>query len=58
MLTDLKKVCIDRAKPKNERMESFVEQVRNPYLFRVGNTVVKVAYGGDRDISDVIADIG
>ncbi len=56
-LTDLKNITVDTAKPVRERMESFVEQVKNPYLFKVGDTVIKVAYGGERDISLVLAEL-
>ncbi len=56
-LADLRNIAVDTAKPVSERMESFVEQVKNPYLFKVGNTVIKVAYRGERDISFVLADV-
>lgn len=56
-LTDLKSISIDREKPKSERIKSFVEQVKNPYLFKVGDTVVKVAYGSEKDISNALADL-
>mgnify|MGYP000099136178 FL=1 len=27
-----------------DRMKSYVEQIKNPYMFKVGNTVVRVSY--------------
>ena len=43
-LVDIRDVKIDRSKPVEERMKSYVEQIKNPYLFKVGNTVVRVSY--------------
>ena len=38
-LVDIRDVRIDRTLPM-----SYVEQVKNPYMFKVGNTVVRVSY--------------
>lgn len=43
-LVDIRDVKIDRSLPLEERMKSYVEQIRNPYLFKVGGTVVRVSY--------------
>ena len=43
-LVDIRDVTIDRSQPVEERMKSYVEQIKNPYLFKVGNTVVRVSY--------------
>ena len=43
-LVDLKKVEIDRTLPVPERIEKFVRQIRNPYLFKVDNVVVKLKF--------------
>ena len=43
-LVDIRDVKIDRSLPIEERVKSYVEQVKNPYLFKVGNTVVRVSY--------------
>lgn len=43
-LVDIRDVKIDRSKPVEERMRSYVEQIKNPYLFKVGNTIVRVSY--------------
>ena len=43
-LVDIRVVKIDRSKPVEERMKSYVEQIKNPYLFKVGNTIVRVSY--------------
>lgn len=44
LLVDIRDVKIDRSKPVEERMKSYVEQIKNPYLFKVGNTIVRVSY--------------
>lgn len=43
-LVDIRDVKIDRTQPVEERMKSYVEQIKNPYLFKVGKTVVRVSY--------------
>lgn len=43
-LVDLNTVTIDESRPIEERVVSFVQQIRNPYCFRVGDTAVKVVY--------------
>ena len=36
--------CMADNQNRKERMKSYVEQIKNPYLFKVGNTVVRVSY--------------
>ena len=43
-LVDIRDVKIDRSLPVEERMKSYVEHIKNPYMFKVGNTVVRVSY--------------
>ena len=43
-LVDIRDVKIDRSVSVEERMKSYVEQIKNPYMFKVGNTVVRVSY--------------
>lgn len=43
-LVDLNTVVIDENQSVEERLESFIEQIKNPYCFRVGDIVVKVVY--------------
>ncbi len=43
-LVDIRDVKIDRSMPVEARMKSYVEQIKNPYLFKVGSTVVRVSY--------------
>lgn len=46
-LVDIRDVKIDRSLPVEERMKSYVEQIKSPYMFKVGNTIVRVSYKED-----------
>lgn len=54
-LVDLKDVVLDRSLGYRERLEDFVRQVKNPYLFRVGPMVVKIGPGGTGDFREALA---
>ena len=43
-LVDIRDVKIDKTLPVEERVISYVKQIKNPYMFKVGNTVVRVSY--------------
>lgn len=43
-LVDINSIVIDTAKSKEERMLDFLCQIKNPYLFKVGDIAVKVVY--------------
>ncbi len=43
-LVDIRTVVIDTSRPIPERIASYLEQIKNPYIFKVGNTVVRVRY--------------
>ena len=52
-LVDIRTVHVDRSLPLEERMRSYVEQVKDPYCFRVGNVKVRVSYAGkDNTLND------
>jgi len=44
-LIDISALTVDQDLDKYERIEKFIHDVRNPYLFKVGDTVVKVQFG-------------
>ncbi|MDR2044958.1 MAG: hypothetical protein LBQ15_11505 [Clostridium sp.] len=44
LLTDLRSVNIRMTLPREERIEDFLKQVKNPYLFRCGDMVVQSVY--------------
>lgn len=56
-LMDLKQIPIAAGLPVLSRMEHYWEQVKNPYLFRVDNLIVKVSFSGKRDLTGVLADL-
>lgn len=43
-LVDLNTVKIDDSQPIPERIHSFLQQIKNPYCFRIGDIAVKVNY--------------
>ena len=43
-LVDIRDVVIDKSLPLEERVKSYVEQIKNPYCFKVGDVVVRVSY--------------
>ena len=56
-LIDLRNVKIDTAKPVEERIDSFMKQVHNPYLFKVDDVIVKVNFGNERPVADAFASV-
>ena len=44
-LTDLRDITVDKSKSVMERIENFTGQVKNPYLFKVGDNDVLNASG-------------
>ncbi len=43
-LVDITEVEIDPTLPREELLKDYLAQIRNPYLFRCGDVVVKIAY--------------
>lgn len=43
-LVDIATVEIDRSLPRAEQMKQFLEQIKNPYLYKCNGVVVKIAY--------------
>ena len=43
-LKNIEDVVIDTNLSVEERMRAFVKQIKNPYCFKVGDTVVKVSF--------------
>lgn len=46
-LVDITKIKVDTNLPKEERIKSFIRQVKNPYCYLVGDVVVKSEYSDD-----------
>lgn len=51
-LVDIRDIKIDRSLPIEERVRSYVEQVKNPYCFRVGDVKVRVSYSDKEETLD------
>lgn len=46
-LTDISNIRIDRNKDTEERKKQYLNQVKNPYLVRVGDTMVKIRFANN-----------
>ena len=53
-LVDVKDVTIKTDLPLLERTIDYIKQIKNPYCYRVGNTVVKVSFLGEKSINDCL----
>lgn len=49
-LVDISSINIDISKPQEERVCDFVAQIKNPYLYRCGDLIVKSVFA-DTDIA-------
>ena len=50
---DIRDVRIDGALSREERIRSFIEQVKDPYRFKVGDVTVHISYsGGSATLND------
>ena len=57
-LVDIRDVKLDSSLGQAERIQSFLQQIKNPYCFRVGDVVVIVAYTeGGPTLNDCFADM-
>ena len=55
-LVDIHDVKIDHSLPKHERIMSYIKQIKNPYCYKDGKTVVKIFFADtNRTIEDAIA---
>ena len=51
---DLKVLTVDKTKPTEERLKQFILDVKNPYMIRVGDTLVRIEFTGERNFSDAL----
>ena len=56
-LFDLRDVKIDSGKSVVDKMNEYFEQIKNPYLFKVGDMRVKLSFGGERSFTDALASV-
>ena len=43
-LIDIRDVTVNTALPRDERLLNYLDQIKNPYCFKCGKTVVKVSF--------------
>jgi len=43
-LADIRDVKIDTNLPLQERMQSYIQQIKNPYLYKCGDITVRVSF--------------
>lgn len=48
-LVDIREVQIDATLSPEEKICSFIEQIKNPYRFKVGDVVVNISYSGSEE---------
>ena len=52
-LVDIRDVVIDKSLTLEARVKSYVEQIKDPYCFKVGDVVVRVSYADkDKSLTD------
>ena len=57
-LVDIRDVKLDSSMEQADRVRSFIQQVKNPYRFKVGDAVVNVAYtNGGATLNECFADM-
>ena len=57
-LVDIRDVKLDSNMEQADRVRSFIQQVKNPYRFKVGDVVVNVAYtNGGATLNECFADM-
>ena len=57
-LVDIRDVKLDSSMEQADRVRSFIQQVKNPYRFKVGDVVVNVAYtDGGATLNECFADM-
>lgn len=54
-LTDLRDITVDKNRSVMERIDDFTDRVKNPYLFKVGDVIVKVVYSGEKNFSEALS---
>ena len=57
-LVDIRDVKVDRSLPVEDRIRSYVEQVKDPYCFRVGDVKVLISFASNgRTMNDSLTNM-
>ena len=43
-LVDIRDVNVEKNLPKEERIQAFLQQIKNPYRFRCGNFIINTTF--------------
>ena len=54
-LPDIREAAINQEEPLFQRLDSLTAQIGNPYLFRVGDVVVKIECSNGKPFADALA---
>lgn len=46
-LVDIRDIHIDTQLPLEDRIQSYLQQIKNPYICRYGNLVIESTFGGE-----------
>ena len=44
MLVDLRDVSVNTDLPREQRMQDYLNQIKNPYCFKCGKTAIKISF--------------
>ena len=55
-LVDIANVHIDLEQPLEDRVSSYIQQIKNPYCFKSNGVVVKISFAGNKSLDNCIAD--
>lgn len=57
-LVDIRDITIDTSLPVEDRIKSYITQVKDPYCFRVGDVKVRVSYADtDCTLTDIFCNM-
>lgn len=51
-LTDIRDLKINQNLPVKERLSEFTEKVKNPYIFKYGDKIIKIKHSGAKATLD------
>lgn len=54
-LKDIRKVKVDTSLPTEQRLENYIDQIKNPYVFKYGKQVIRIHFAGEESIDERIA---
>lgn len=57
-LVDLRNIHIEPSLPVEEKLKAYIEQIKNPYKFRVGDIVVNIRFANtSRSFQEALASV-